>query len=82
MDLHPFNSVVCVTQAIAEALADLDFGVSARAVGGADFWLDPMISLYWFAGDRAAQILISLGLQKSFQLNQCRFPDTEISILK
>jgi hypothetical protein len=142
--LFPFNSVVCVTQAIAEALADLDFGVggitevpvyssdairmplplymleypnhkdtvlreitprckplyrnetatqwklpfdltdrnvfvSARAVGGADFWLDPMISLCWFASDRAAQILISLGLQESFQLNQCRLPGTAIS---
>ncbi len=147
VDLHPFNSVVCVTQAIAAALADLDFGVggltevpvygadgirmslplymmeypnhkdtvlreitprckplyrddtatqwklpfdltdrdvfvSARAAGGADFWLDPMISLCWFASDRAAQILISLGLQEAFQLNQCRYPDTEVSILK
>ncbi|SFQ70779.1 hypothetical protein SAMN05421853_1341 [Roseivivax halotolerans] len=144
VDLYPFNSVVCVTQAVAEAMADLDFGngrltevpvyredgirmplplymmeypnqkdtvlreitprckplyrnnpakqwklplrltgrdvfVSARAVGGADFWLDPKISQCWFASDRAAQILTSLGLQESFQLNQCRLPGTAIS---
>ncbi|MEQ6250192.1 hypothetical protein ABMC89_14960 [Sulfitobacter sp. HNIBRBA3233] len=59
---------------------DRDVFVSANAVWGADFWMDPMIDQVWLAGERAAKILISLNLQQPFQLNQCKFPDTETSL--
>ncbi len=58
---------------LPQDLAGRDVFVNHHASKGADIWFDPMIRHFQFASDAMAQLLIELRLQKSFNLNQCKF---------
>ncbi|WP_143267525.1 hypothetical protein [Aquimixticola soesokkakensis] len=50
-----------------------DVVVHRSAQQGPDLWFDPMIRHYQFLSDGVARVLIALGLEEKFNLNQCKF---------